>query len=149
MEGLLIVKKLYKSSNRMICGVCAGVAEYLGIDPTVVRIIWAALALSGTGILLYIIAALVMPENMDIREPQRGCPIFWGSLFAAFLCYAAGCAEIARSQLARSGAPVVPFSKNSLRYALCCGYKAVIVTVSPFAAVCSDTLLASMRPSAS
>ena len=66
MEGLLIVKKLYKSSNRMICGVCAGVAEYLGIDPTVVRIIWAALALSGTGILLYIIAALVMPENMDI-----------------------------------------------------------------------------------
>lgn len=31
------MKKLYKSNNRMICGVCAGIAEYLGIDPTVVR----------------------------------------------------------------------------------------------------------------
>ena len=62
----LLMKKLYKSNNRMICGVCAGLAEYLGIDPTVVRLIWAALGLTGTGILLYIIAALVMPENMDI-----------------------------------------------------------------------------------
>ena len=60
------MKKLYKSNNRMICGVCAGLAEYLGIDPTVVRLIWAALGLTGTGIVLYIIAALVMPENMDI-----------------------------------------------------------------------------------
>ena len=60
-------KRLYKSrNNKMICGVCAGIAEYLGIDPTVVRLIWAALGLTGTGILLYIIAALVMPENMDI-----------------------------------------------------------------------------------
>ena len=60
------MKKLYKSNNRMICGVCAGIAEYLGIDPTVVRLIWAALGLTGTGILLYIIAALVMHENMDV-----------------------------------------------------------------------------------
>ena len=60
------MKKLYKSNNRMICGVCAGIAEYLGIDPTVVRLIWAALGLTGTGILLYIIAALVMPENKDV-----------------------------------------------------------------------------------
>ena len=65
MEELLM-KKLYKSNNRMICGVCAGLAEYLGIDPTVVRLIWAALGLTGTGIVLYIIAALVMPENMDV-----------------------------------------------------------------------------------
>ena len=60
------MRKLYKSDNRMICGVCTGIAEYLGIDPTVVRLIWAALGLTGTGILLYIIAALVMPENMDV-----------------------------------------------------------------------------------
>ena len=60
------MKKLYKSNNRMICGVCAGLAAYLGIDPTVVRLIWAALGLTGTGIVLYIIAALVMPENMDV-----------------------------------------------------------------------------------
>ena len=50
----------------MICGVCAGIAEYLGIDPTVVRLLWAALGLTGTGILLYIIAALVMPDNLDV-----------------------------------------------------------------------------------
>ena len=50
----------------MICGVCAGVAEYFGIDPTIVRLIWAALALSGTGNLLYIVAAIVMPENLDV-----------------------------------------------------------------------------------
>ena len=60
------MKKLYICNNRMICGVCAGIAEYLGIDPTVVRLLWAALGLTGTGILLYIIAALVMPENMDV-----------------------------------------------------------------------------------
>ena len=60
------MKQLYKSNNRMICGVCAGIAEYLGIDPTVVRLLWAALGLTGTGIVLYIIAALVMPENMDV-----------------------------------------------------------------------------------
>lgn len=64
--GELLMKKLYKSNNRMICGVCAGVAEYFGIDPTIVRLIWAALALSGTGILLYIVAAIVMPENLDV-----------------------------------------------------------------------------------
>ena len=60
------MKKLYKSNNRMICGVCAGVAEYFGIDPTIVRLIGAALALRGTGILLYIVAAIVMPENLDV-----------------------------------------------------------------------------------
>ena len=60
------MKKLYKSNNRMICGVCAGVAEYFGIDLTIVRLIWAALALSGTGILLYIVAVIVMPENLDV-----------------------------------------------------------------------------------
>lgn len=60
------MKKLYKSNNRMICGVCAGVAEYLGVDPTIVRLIWAALGLTGSGILMYIIAALVMPENLDV-----------------------------------------------------------------------------------
>ena len=60
------MKRLYKSNNRMLCGVCAGVAEYLGIDPTIVRLVWAALALTGSGILLYIIAALVMPEHRDV-----------------------------------------------------------------------------------
>ena len=58
-------KKLTRStSNRMICGVCGGLGEYLNIDPTIVRIIWlfCALAGLGTGALVYLIAAIVMPE---------------------------------------------------------------------------------------
>jgi len=57
-------KKLTKSSeNRMICGVCAGVGEYLGIDPTVVRLAWVLLTFVGAaGIIAYIIAAIIMPE---------------------------------------------------------------------------------------
>lgn len=58
------MKKLYKSSDdKMICGVCGGVAEYIGMDPTIVRLLWVLFSLSGgAGVLLYIIAALVMPE---------------------------------------------------------------------------------------
>ena len=57
-------KKLTKSSeNRMICGVCAGVGEYLGIDPTVVRLAWVLLTFVGAaGIIAYIIAAIIIPE---------------------------------------------------------------------------------------
>ena len=57
-------KKLYKSNNKKICGVCAGVAEYFKIDPTIVRLIWAAVTLAGgSGIIIYIVAALVMDDN--------------------------------------------------------------------------------------
>ena len=57
-------KKLYKSNNKKICGVCAGIAENFDIDPTIVRLIWAAFTLAGgSGIIIYIIAALVMDDN--------------------------------------------------------------------------------------
>ena len=57
-------KKLYRSTqNRMIAGVCAGLAEYLNIDPTIVRVIWALVALSGAGILAYLVCALIIPEK--------------------------------------------------------------------------------------
>ena len=58
-------KKLCKSrSNKKISGVCAGIADYFGIDPTVVRILWAVLSLFyGAGILVYIVCVLVMPEG--------------------------------------------------------------------------------------
>ena len=64
---MIMEKKLTKSAtNRKIAGVCGGIAEYFGIDPTIVRLIWAAcVAFAGTGLLLYIIAALVMPESPD------------------------------------------------------------------------------------
>ncbi len=56
-------KKLFKSKNKMIAGVCSGFAEFFGVDPTMVRIVWAAVTLlGGTGIILYIVCALVMPQ---------------------------------------------------------------------------------------
>lgn len=56
-------KRLYKSNNKKICGVCAGIAEYFDVDPTLVRLIWAAVTLAGgSGIIIYIIAALVMDD---------------------------------------------------------------------------------------
>ena len=58
-------KRLYRSkTDKKLCGVCAGVADYFGIDPTIVRVIWALLAFFyGTSILLYVIMALVVPEQ--------------------------------------------------------------------------------------
>lgn len=57
-------KKLVRSKkNRMIGGVCGGIAEYLGIDPTIVRLIWAVTTLFwGTGIILYLLAWAIIPE---------------------------------------------------------------------------------------
>ncbi|MCI6631122.1 MAG: PspC domain-containing protein [Lachnospiraceae bacterium] len=59
-------KKLKRSrANKMLCGVCAGIGEYLNIDPTVVRILWAILSLSsvGMGVLIYFLAAVIVPDE--------------------------------------------------------------------------------------
>ena len=58
-------KRLYKSrNNNMICGVCAGIADYFNIDPSIVRVLWAVLALAaGTGVLAYIACAIILPEG--------------------------------------------------------------------------------------
>ena len=60
-------KRLYKSNdNRMIDGVCGGIAEYFDIDPTLVRLGWVMFcALGGSGILAYIIAAVVIPRRPE------------------------------------------------------------------------------------
>ena len=60
-------KRLYKSrNNQKLCGVCAGIAEYFSIDPTIVRLIWALCVIAaGTGVLAYIVCALVIPEETD------------------------------------------------------------------------------------
>lgn len=63
------MKKLHRSSNKMLAGVCAGIAEYCDIDPTVVRVVYAALALFTAGfpgILLYILLMIIMP-NEDLE----------------------------------------------------------------------------------
>ena len=58
-------KKLYKSeSDKKICGVCGGIAKYFSIDSTLVRLgLVAFCLLGGSGILAYIIFAIVMPEE--------------------------------------------------------------------------------------
>ncbi len=56
-------KRLRKSKNRKIFGVCGGIAEYFDIDPVIVRLIWAiVICCFGTGLLLYIVAAIVMDD---------------------------------------------------------------------------------------
>lgn len=58
-------KRLYKSNtDKKIAGVCGGVAEYLNIDPTLVRLLWVfSVVFAGGGILLYIIAMFLMPQR--------------------------------------------------------------------------------------
>ena len=60
------VKRLYRSKkNRIISGVCAGMGEYLGIDVTVIRLLWILFTFLsiGAGILAYIIAWIILPEE--------------------------------------------------------------------------------------
>ena len=58
-------KRLTKSATeRMLCGVCGGIAEYIGTDPTVIRVLWVIFSLmGGSGLLAYIIAAVIIPEE--------------------------------------------------------------------------------------
>ena len=59
-------KKLYRSvSDKKIAGVCGGLADYLNMDPTVIRVVWALLSFWGPGLLAYIVCALVIPEKPD------------------------------------------------------------------------------------
>lgn len=59
------MKRLYRSrTNRIIAGVCGGIADYTNIDPTVIRLLWLLLSLFwGSGIIAYIIAWIIIPEE--------------------------------------------------------------------------------------
>ena len=61
-------KKLYRSdTDKKIVGVCGGLAEFFNIDPTLIRLGWALAALfGGTGIIAYVIAALIIPAKTDV-----------------------------------------------------------------------------------
>lgn len=61
-------KKLTRSrENRMLGGVCGGLGKYLGIDPTIIRLIWAVSAVFwGAGIVLYILAWIIIPEEKEV-----------------------------------------------------------------------------------
>lgn len=59
------MKRLYRSTHdRMLCGVCGGIAEYFQLDPTLVRLGWALFSiLGGSGVLAYIVAAIIIPNG--------------------------------------------------------------------------------------
>ena len=58
-------KRLYRSANdRKLAGVCGGIAEYLNMDPTVIRILWAIVSLFAfVGVIAFIVCALIIPEE--------------------------------------------------------------------------------------
>lgn len=62
-----MTKRLYKSNqNKMLDGVCGGIAEYFDIDPTLVRLGWVLFcAMGGSGFLAYIVAAIIIPRNPE------------------------------------------------------------------------------------
>ena len=65
------MKKLYRSSNRILAGVCGGVAEYLDLDPTLIRVIYVALSMFTAGfpgLLLYIILMILMPNYDQLNS---------------------------------------------------------------------------------
>ncbi|QAT60923.1 PspC domain-containing protein [Acidilutibacter cellobiosedens] len=62
-----MTKRLYRSANdRKICGICAGIGEYLDVDPTIIRLVWILFTVFSAGIggvLAYFLACLVIPEQ--------------------------------------------------------------------------------------
>lgn len=81
-------ERLYRSrDDRMLFGVAGGMADWLDIDPAIVRIVWALLIFAaGTGILLYIVAAIVIPEEplerADYPVAMGGMPAAGGAAVA-------------------------------------------------------------------
>ena len=67
-------KELRRSAtDSKLCGVCGGLGEYFGVDSNLIRLLWAAFALfAGSGVILYIIAAVLMPkaeeEQKDLKD---------------------------------------------------------------------------------
>ncbi len=57
-------RSIISSTNKVLCGVCGGIGEYFDVDPTIVRLICIALIFGwGSGLLAYIVAAVIMPER--------------------------------------------------------------------------------------
>ena len=70
--GNIMDKKLTRvNEGKKICGVCTGIGRYLGIDPTVIRLVFAILAcFGGSGILAYLVAAVIMPQDQSIIDVE-------------------------------------------------------------------------------
>ncbi|MBQ5472913.1 MAG: PspC domain-containing protein [Treponema sp.] len=64
-------KRLYRSNNKKLAGVCAGIAEYFDIDPTVIRLLWVLLtciSIGFPGLLVYIVCAVVIPNKDEVKS---------------------------------------------------------------------------------
>ena len=60
------MKRLYRSAKeRILGGVCGGIAEYFGVDPVIIRLVWALVTIAslGFGILAYLLAWIIIPRN--------------------------------------------------------------------------------------
>ena len=58
------MKRLYRSKdNRVLCGVCGGIGDYLSVDPTIIRLLCLLLGFTGSGLIAYIVAAVIIPEE--------------------------------------------------------------------------------------
>ena len=65
------MKKLYRSSNRILAGICGGIAKYFDVDPTLIRVVYLILSLFSAGfpgLLLYIILMILMPNYNQIEN---------------------------------------------------------------------------------
>ncbi|MBK5252506.1 MAG: PspC domain-containing protein [Peptostreptococcaceae bacterium] len=65
---MTLKKRLYKDTeNKMLGGVCAGIADYFAIDPTIVRLLWVFFSMFyGIGVLIYIAALIILPNKNEI-----------------------------------------------------------------------------------
>lgn len=64
-------KRLYRvEEGKMVSGVCGGLARYFGVDPTIVRLVWAAVAIAsvGTGLIAYLAAATIIPKDPGLYQ---------------------------------------------------------------------------------
>ena len=60
------MKKLTRSNrDRKLCGVCGGIADYFGLDATLIRVVWALCCLFGAGIVAYLVCAVVIPPSSE------------------------------------------------------------------------------------
>lgn len=67
------MKRIVRVKDGMLAGVCGGIAQYFGIDPTIVRLVWAIVTLitaGALGLIIYIICAVVIPREDDIIDGE-------------------------------------------------------------------------------
>ena len=85
-------KKLHRSSsNRVLAGVCGGLAEYFDVDPLLIRLAWVVFSIvGGAGILAYIIAIFVIPKDDDNTNPTVSMPSSDGAKLVGFTFIAIG-----------------------------------------------------------